>query len=271
VRDAFRNKGLNVVGSINGVPALGASQVLTLTGQAPLASPGRYVGTKTDFAPYVVPAGISFTVNVDGIESNTVAADVGTYQSGTALAANLELKINADLALKAAGKSVSVSFDEGGRAFTFVSDATGSSSSVGFVTVPPATAQALGVKEGFGLPGHPGGSTADAAGGAQLKVIGGAAGDRGSLTIVRGIMHELDRLFSGVLGGFGTLANRADALNGQLSAIARESARVDVRINATEARLRTQFAAADKAISQLNSTSSFLQQQLASLNSSGRD
>jgi flagellar hook-associated protein 2 len=269
VQSAATNKGLNVAGSINGVQALGSSQVLTLTGTAPSATTGRFLGNQVGVAPIVIDAANkTFVVRVDGVTTQTVTLAEGSYATGAALASELQGKINADTNLQAQQKRVTVAHDEGGRAFTFFSGSTGASSEVAFTSVPAPTAAALGIFVGDGLKGHPGGNSADAAAGAQLKVLGGGVGDRGRFSVVRGLMHQLGGVFDSVLGSTGAIANRIDGLNGRLTQIEAETRRIDTRIAATEARLRTQFTAADKLISQLNSTSSFLTQQLASLNNS---
>jgi flagellar hook-associated protein 2 len=269
VQSASTNKGLNVAGSINGVQALGSSQVLTLTSTAPSATTGRFLGNQVGVAPIVIDASNkTFVARVDGVATETVTIAEGSYDSGVALAAELQAKLNADINLLAQDKRVTVAYDEGGRAFSLFSGSTGSNSEVAFTTVPSATASALGIFVGDGLKGHAGGTTADAAAGAQLKVIGGSVGSRGTFNVVRGLMHQLGGVFDSVLGSKGAISNRIDGLNDRLAEIEAETRRIDTRIAATEARLRTQFTAADRLISQLNSTSSFLTQQLKSLNSS---
>ena len=249
--------------------ALGSSQVLTLTSTAPSATTGRFLGNQVGIAPIVIDGtNKTFVARVDGVTTETVTLSEGSYDTGAALAAELQAKINADGNLTAQEKRVTVAYDEGGRAFTLFSGSTGASSEVAFTTVPSATAATLGIFVGDGLKGHAGGTAADAAAGAQLKVIGGSVGSRGTFNVVRGLMHQLGGVFDSVLGTTGAISNRIDGLNDRLAEIEAETRRIDTRIAATEARLRTQFTAADKLISQLNSTSSFLTQQLASLNNS---
>ncbi len=269
VQPAATNKGLNVAGSINGVQALGAGQVLTLTSTAPSATTGRFVGNRIALAPIVIDAtNKTFVARVDGVTTGTVTLEEGSYATGSALAAEVQAKINADGNLLAQQKRVTVAHDEGGRSFSVFSGSTGSASSVAFTSVPAETASALGIFVGEGLAGHPGSTAADPASGTQLKIVGGNVGQRGTFTVIRGLMHQLGGVFDNVLGSTGAIANRIDGLNDKLAEINAEGRRIDVRIAATEARLRTQFAAADKLISQLNSTSSFLTQQLQSLNRS---
>ena len=80
-----------------------------------------------------------------------------------------------------------------------------------------------------------------------------------------GIMNQLDRYLDGVLNLGGTLDNKLATLEARMADLDNESQSFDDRMNALEDRLRLQFAAADALISQLNSTSTFLEQQLSSL------
>ena len=113
--------------------------------------------------------------------------------------------------------------------------------------------------------GHPGSTKPDKVAGAQLRVLGGATGARGTFEVIRGVTHQLTSLFTGVLSTGGSLDTQLNGLNDQLSAIDTEKTKFDTHITALESRLRLQFTSADRLISQLNSTSTFLTTQLASL------
>ena len=73
---------------------------------------GRVVGV-----PHVFPITITnavddeLTLTVDGVASGTIDLAAGVFATGPLLAAELEAKINADVNLTTAGKSVTVSFD----------------------------------------------------------------------------------------------------------------------------------------------------------------
>ena len=182
-----------------------------------------------------------------------------------AIASELQARINADGNLTAQSKRVTVSYDEGGRFFTLFSASTGAQSEVALTSVPAATSSALGLAVGEGLRGHAGSTRPDKAAGAQLRVLGGATGARGTFEVVRGLMHQLSGVFTGVLASGGSIDTQLDGLNDQLGAIDAEKAKFDTHITALESRLRLQFTNADRLISQLNSTSTFLTTQLASL------
>lgn len=117
---------------------------------------GNYTGTAltppTVDAPFNIVSGVNDTlvVSVDGTTSGTItlsgAASPGLpYTSGTALATELESKINADSTLASAGRRVAVSFDSTTNRLVLRSNSTGGASAV---DVTGGTARA-----GLGLSG----------------------------------------------------------------------------------------------------------------------
>lgn len=118
---------------------------------------GNYTGTvitaPTSNSPVNIVTGTNDTlaVTVDGVSSGTItlagAASPGqAYSSGTALAQEIETKINADATLQAAGRTVSVSYDTTTSRFIITSNATTSASAV---NVTGGTARtALGLSSG---------------------------------------------------------------------------------------------------------------------------
>lgn len=76
-----------------------------------------------------------------------------------------------------------------------------------------------------------------------------------------GMKTTLDRL----LDGDGLLAGRSSALDGRSRALANERTALDRRMEQVEARYRAQFTALDSLVTKLQSTSSYLSQQLSSL------
>jgi flagellar hook-associated protein 2 len=75
-----------------------------------------------------------------------------------------------------------------------------------------------------------------------------------------------DRL-QDTLSATGPLAGRTSGLTDRLAGIALEREAVDLRMESVEARYQAQFSALDRLLAQLQSTSSFLEQQLTSLQS----
>jgi len=102
---------------------------------------GNYTGIAVTAATVDVPVNIvtgtndTLTVTVDGTTSGTItlagAASPGqSYTSGTALATELQTKINADATLSTAGRSVIVTYDKTTSRFTITSNASTATSAV---------------------------------------------------------------------------------------------------------------------------------------------
>ncbi len=80
-----------------------------------------------------------------------------------------------------------------------------------------------------------------------------------------GFANRLDELVGGFLEPDAALTVRTDGLELLIEDIAEQRAALDLRMDAVRTRLTTQFNALDSLVSQLNTTSNFLSQQLASL------
>ena len=80
-----------------------------------------------------------------------------------------------------------------------------------------------------------------------------------------GFITLLEDVVEGYTESEGILTARTDGLNDEKESIDEDIERIELRLESTEARLRAQFNSLDTLLSQLNSTSSFLTQQLANL------
>ena len=81
-----------------------------------------------------------------------------------------------------------------------------------------------------------------------------------------GFAAKLSTLSNGWLESNGLIDSREDGLKTQVEGIDDQILRMEDRMISVEARIRAQFTALDTLVSSLNNTSSFLTQQLASLN-----
>lgn len=81
-----------------------------------------------------------------------------------------------------------------------------------------------------------------------------------------GFAAKLSNLANGWLETNGLIDSREDGLKTQVEGIDDQILRMEDRLISVEARIRAQFTALDTLVSSLNNTSSFLTQQLASLN-----
>ncbi len=110
------------------------------------------------------------------------------------------------------------------------------------------------------------GATGDDSEGLNIKVSGGALGARGSVTFSLGYAVQLDRVISNLLSDDGILATRTTGINDSIKRLDKQAEAINVRLVSIEARYRAQFTKLDTLMSTMSTTSSFLTQQIASLN-----
>lgn len=95
------------------------------------------------------------------------------------------------------------------------------------------------------------------------------AADRGAVAALLagegGYAERLTAVLDGIVGDDGQVTARTDSLQTRLKDLGRQQDALDLRMERVETRYRTQFTALDTLIAQMNSTSSYLTQQLASL------
>ncbi len=251
-----------------------------------LATKGAFTGNVALGASTTIDANNdTFSLNVDGTSSATITLDAGAY-TPAALAAEIQLKINADTNLTDAGKKVTVTVD-GSNQILITSNEFGSSSVVNIENVDTNTAATLGLSvasgvDGVDVAGTINGQTATGAGqfltaaegddseSIRIKVTGGALGDRGNVTYIEGVGERLVDLITGFLGANGTITAKNERLNTQLDNLSEERVKLNERVEALEARLVRQFTAADIIIAQLNSTQDFISKQLDALVASSK-
>lgn len=223
----------------------------------------------------------NFTIRVDGTTSSSITLTNGDYATGAALAAEVQAQINADTTLSAAGKSVSVSFNDTDDRLEITSTSYGSGSSVAITAVEATTAATIGLSvatgtNGVDTAGTINGTTALGDGqfllsttgnstGLKLLISSNTTGDLGTVTFTRGIASDLDTDVDTYIGITGTLDDQVDGLKTSLVDISEERELLDFRMDKLEARLLQQFSVMDRLVANLQSTSSYLTQQFASL------
>lgn len=223
----------------------------------------------------------SLSITVDGIASGDINLSAGSYDSGEALAAELQSRINGDSALQEAGVSVSVSFDSLNR-LQISSSRFGSESSIEINTLGPGGAASLGLSvaagvAGVDVAGSIGGVAATGSGqtltaatgsageGIRLSILGGDTGARGSVNVSRGLAVELGSVLDRFLDSNGLIDLRTDTLEADVERITEDREALEARLEAIEARFRNQFNALDILLANLQSTSEFLTTQLAGI------
>ncbi len=253
-----------------------------------LATQGKYTGgAAVTGAPssIVITAGSNdtFSVKVDGIQSATMTLTAGTY-SGADLAKELQSRINGDSAMINNDVSVSVAFDAATNKLAVTSNRFGSASKIenitgtSIATLGLDSSDAGNSGDGVDVAGTIGGFAATGSGrfltgigdtsGIKIEVTGGSTGDRGDLVFSRGYADQLNSALTEILQTNDLIKLRTDGLDDRIEDINEQREALERRLIAQEQRLRSQFTALDTLVGQLNSTSSFLTQQLSSLQTS---
>lgn len=223
----------------------------------------------------------NMTLLIDGFSTGNITLTNGNYPNEDALASEIETQINAAATLIANGVSVTVSYDVPSDRFVITSNSSGSGSSVEITAIDPQVDNRYGLFVGPGVDGTDfigsiNGVAATASGntltsqsgdskGLAIEIVSGSTGDRGTVSITRGLAGTLDDLLDKFLQVDGFIASRENSINESLEDIEDERFKLDDRIAILEARLIRQFSALDVLVAQFNQTSSFLSQQLASL------
>ncbi|MCA6062544.1 flagellar filament capping protein FliD [Thalassolituus marinus] len=271
--------GKDVAGLINGVEASGSGQFLRAQDGNTKATNGYYLGTTA--ADFSTPVSIdasnnTFTVKIDGVEAEVTLAQPATYITGSALASAMQTAINNTAAFKDEDIAVKVEFSTDTSSFAYnkfgiISASTGSDSSVEVVDFSSEAASVFGfVKgKGDGEAGKDQVGTMDDASGIRLKVTGGSIGDRGSVTYISGFGDRLKDIMDSFLNGQDSVISVKQAkLDDDLYEIEDERAKLEARMEAQEARLKSTFLYNDAIIQTLNSTLDFVKAQFEALNKS---
>lgn len=217
---------------------------------------------------------LSFTI--DGINTGTLTLTQADY-SGAELAVELQTRINGVSALTEAGVSVKVTFDDSdsnNEHFVISSNRYGDASKVVLGSVEGAafglaTASSVtginveGTIGGFASTGS--GRTLTSLDGLAIELQDDLTGSHGNVTFSRGLASRLDSLIESFLQPTAGIESRISGFETNISDIDEQRERLSNRLLSLEDRLRAQFSALDLLVSQLNSTSNFLNQQLSSL------
>jgi flagellar hook-associated protein 2 len=208
-----------------------------------------------------------------------ISIPAGTYDN-TQLAAILRAAINGNTTFSGAGDAVETSVDASGKlklssskfgemsnisiagvTGTAVNDIFGGASSVKGSDVEGTIGGVAATGNGQTLTAA-GGSAAD---GIQLTIKSGTVGDRGTVTFSQGYAYQLTNLSATFTGKNSILSSKTDGLNVSIKSVATQRDAFSTRLTAIEARYRAQFTALDTMLSSMQSTQSYLTQQLAAI------
>jgi flagellar hook-associated protein 2 len=86
------------------------------------------------------------------------------------------------------------------------------------------------------------------------------------VNFTRGYAAQLDTVISNLLSDSGIVTSRTDGLKTSITRLDKQSESISTRLATIEARYRAQFTKLDTLMSSMSTTSSFLTQQIASIN-----
>ena len=215
-------------------------------------------------------------VQLDGM-SATITLDAGSYDINS-LAAAIQSKINGVNEFATAKSTAKVSVS--GGALKITSDRYGSASNAMIVGGNGQENLKLGgsasVTAGLDVVGTINGLAATGSGqtltssmgdsqGIAVTITGGSTGDRGMINFSQGYAYKFNTLVTSLLGTDGSISSRLDSLDKMIDDIGDQEDSVNLHLVAYEARYRAQFTALETMLATLQTTSSFLTQQLKAL------
>jgi len=240
-----------------------------------IATQGKLSGGSAAVTNIVAGVNDALSFSVNGISASVVLTANPAY-TATTLAAELQSRLNSVTALANAGVSVAVSETAG--KLTITSAQYGSFSSVA-ITGGNGTTDLLGTPtqaNGLDVAGAIGTTTASGSGqilsavngdpqGLSIAINGGALGTRGTLNYSQGYASTLSKWSTSMLASDGPLASVTNGISSTIKDIGKRRSDLETRLIEVEKRYRAQFTALDAMLTSMNTTSTYLSQQLANL------
>ena len=240
------------------------------------ASQGSLTGSTAASLNIVAGSNDNLSVNLDGISASVVLT-AGTYSSAEALASEVQARINGNSSFVTSKASVSVSSN--GGVLRIVSNRYGSSSQVNFSG--NAASDLLGGSGNSNAGSNVAGSinnvaatgsgqllsgaTNTAVEGLKLKISASSAGDQGNLNYTQGFAYQLNQLISNFLDDNGLIAARTTGINSTIKKVDSKITTMQDRLSRLQKQYTQQFNSLDITMSKMNSTTSYLTQQLSAL------
>jgi flagellar hook-associated protein 2 len=254
--------------TVPGAYAVNVTQLATKGAATASSSAGLTIDASND----------TLTVQLNGV-SSTVKLAQKTYATAADLATELQSKINGVADFSAAGSAVTVT--ESGGVLKVTSNRYGSASNVSITETgtPTLMFDPSGAAPGLDVAGTINGATAKGAGqlltgadgdpsaGLGVTISGGVPGSFGTVNYSQGYAYQFNKLATDLLSSTGSLSARTDGINASIKSLGSQRDALGLRLAAMEKRYRAQFTALDMSISSMNTTSSFLTQQLAQISS----
>jgi flagellar hook-associated protein 2 len=218
----------------------------------------------------------SLAVSLNGLTA-TVNLASGTYSSIAALASEIQSKINGYSGFANLGYTVTVSVANGlikitsnrfGASSTISLAGNGADSILGGTGVETAGANLIGKINGKTATANGQsmvGDSGDDSEGLSIKVTGGSLGDRGSVSYSSGIANNLNQMINTFTASNGLITARTDGINTSIKKLNDNISKMQDRLTIKQKYYENQFSKLDSIMSQMNSTSTSLTQQLNSL------
>jgi flagellar hook-associated protein 2 len=253
--------------------------ITQMASQATLASTGVLAGTTTIAANTTWSVTLNQTDPATASKVQNIAIPAGDY-SPTALAALLSSSINGNSSFTSSGDKVAASVDATGHLVLSsskwgsgsnlaVSSVTGSAVSDVFGTATPTTgvdvAGTIGGVQATGNGQTLTGAAGSATEGLKLTINGGNTGARGTINFSQGYAVQLTSLAAGFIGTSGVITSRTNGLNDSIKSLNDQKASFQTHLDAMQKMYTAQFNALDSLVASMQSTQSYLTQQLASI------
>jgi flagellar hook-associated protein 2 len=250
-----------------------------------MATQGTLTGANPLSGSTTIAANTSWTVTLNQTDPATdtkvqnITIPAGTYANDQ-LASMLRAAINGNATFANAGDAVETSVDGtghlsissskyGSTSNISISSVTGTAVSDLFGSATPAVGTDIeGTIGNVAATGNGQSLTAAAgspAAGIQITVKSGAAGDRGTVTFSQGYAYQLTNLATSFTGSGSILNSKTDGLNASIKAVAKQRDAFSDHLTQLEAMYRKQFTSLDTMLQSMQSTQSYLTQQLAAL------
>ncbi len=282
------------VGRLFATTAVASDSLIGYTGSSAKTQEGEHALTVSQLATHgglagsaaaglTITAGSNdtFSLTVDNV-ATTITVPPGTYSDATALATAVQGQINGTKALSSAGSNVAVSASGGVLSITsqrfgsassvVLGDGNGAAGLFGTTTTATTGLDVAGTLDGVAFTGQgqlATGAATTAAEGLQLTITGGLTGARGNVRFDRGVAGNIDATLTRYLDTTDGLVSVATSgLDKSIADLQDQENAWSNRLVAIRARLTAQYNAADALVASLNSTSSYLTQQLEALKSS---
>ena len=244
-----------------------------------LATQGKSAGNVNLNSGLTISTGSNDTLSLtlDGI-SSSVTLPAGTYTSSQ-LATLVQTAINGDTAFSSAGSSVAVSVDPTTGYMTITSNRYGSASNVAITNTSAGAAlmggststagvDVAGTIDGIAATGsgqNLTGLTGTPTDGLTLQIAGGSLGNRGTISYSQGYATSLSNAITGILSNSGQIASATNGINADITDIKNQITAMNAHLAMVQQNYMSQFTALDVLMGTMQSTSSYLTQQLANL------